>query len=133
MQDELALQCPPFRRRDQFAVNVAHRMQGAVQLILPEFEEAAHLRKVRRQIVILPDVGLEDRRMIGAISQRAGRAGTLTLTTILALGLIGCAAQQQTAATPAETALADDREAERPRGGAPVGVRGRDEYGVASG
>src|SRR5262245_56532423 len=49
----------------QFAMRHAHGMQGAIQLVLPEGQEAAKLGKLWEQIVVLPDIGLQQPAMVG--------------------------------------------------------------------
>jgi len=49
----------PFAGADHFAVRELHRMQRAVDFALPEFDEFKQLRMVRRQIILLPDEGIE--------------------------------------------------------------------------
>src|SRR6516225_3922970 len=41
-----------------------HRVERTVELLLPEGEEILQRRELRKQIVILPDVGLQQRGMI---------------------------------------------------------------------
>ena len=55
MQHELAVDVAPFVRRDQPLVRVAHRMQRAFELCLPEFDESEQHREFRGEIVVLPD------------------------------------------------------------------------------
>ena len=50
----------------QFAMRNAHRMQRALELLLPEGQEAVQFGKFGEQIVVLPDIGLEQPAMIGA-------------------------------------------------------------------
>src|SRR5579863_3468607 len=40
------------------------RMQGTVQLLAPERQKFHQGRKLRRKIIVLPDIGLEQQRMI---------------------------------------------------------------------
>lgn len=40
---------------------VANRMQRTIEGSLPEIQKLAHFGKVRGKIVILPDIGLQDR------------------------------------------------------------------------
>ncbi len=58
MQPKLAVDRLELGRLDQLAMRHLHRMQRALQLLLPEGEEALQLGKLREQVVILPDVGL---------------------------------------------------------------------------
>src|ERR1043166_5748594 len=41
-----------------------HRVEGAIELFLPKGEEILECREFRKQIVILPDIGLQQRGMI---------------------------------------------------------------------
>ena len=50
-----------------------HRVEPPVEALLPEIQEFAQLRKFGLQIVVLPDVGLHDRRMIGQTVENIGR------------------------------------------------------------
>ena len=45
-------------------MNVADRVQRSVQLLLPELQEALHLGKIRGQIVLLPEVALQQGRVV---------------------------------------------------------------------
>ena len=64
VQPELAVDRPQLGRLDQLAVRHLHRMQRAVELLHPEGEEALQLGKFREQVVVLPDVGLQQPRMV---------------------------------------------------------------------
>jgi hypothetical protein len=50
---------------DQLAMRDAHRMQRALELLLPEGQEAVQFGKFGEQIVVLPDIGLQQPAMIG--------------------------------------------------------------------
>jgi hypothetical protein len=65
VQREFAVDRLEFCRLDQLAMRHAHRMQGAIQLLLPEGQDAVQLRELGEQIVVLPDVGLQQPAMIG--------------------------------------------------------------------
>ena len=41
-----------------------HRVEGAIEFFLPKGEEILECREFRKQIVILPDIGLQQRGMI---------------------------------------------------------------------
>src|SRR5690606_31596591 len=74
MQDELALERAPFAGRNHLPMDVTHRVQRAIQLLLPKLQKALHLREVGRKIVVLPDVALQEGGMIGhAIEDLGGR------------------------------------------------------------
>jgi len=66
---ELRPGMPHFRRADDAAAAHDDRMQLALDLFLPEIEKTAQLGKSRREVVILPDKTLQQRRMI----RQAGR------------------------------------------------------------
>jgi hypothetical protein len=66
VQPEFPVDCFDLRRLDQFAMRNAHRMQRALELLLPEGQEAVQFGKFGAQIVVLPDIGLEQPAMIGA-------------------------------------------------------------------
>jgi hypothetical protein len=51
-------------RLDQLLMRHLHRMQGALQLLLPKGKEALQLRKIRKQIVVLPNIRLQRPAMI---------------------------------------------------------------------
>jgi len=57
---ELSFDTSPFVRTDQPLVGIADGMERPVELRLPEAQELLHLRKIRCEIVVLPDVGLQD-------------------------------------------------------------------------
>src|SRR3569833_1052728 len=50
-----------------------HRMQRTVELLLPESEEVAQRRKLRKHVVVLPDIGLQQRAMIRHPVENLGR------------------------------------------------------------
>jgi hypothetical protein len=66
MQPKLAVHRADLRRLDQPRVRHRHRVQRAFELFQPEIEEFVERRKHRAEIVILPDVGLQQPGMIGA-------------------------------------------------------------------
>jgi K+-transporting ATPase A subunit len=63
---EFPVDCFDLCRLYQFAMRNAHRMQRALELLLPEGQEAVQFGKFGEQIVVLPDIGLEQPAMIGA-------------------------------------------------------------------
>jgi hypothetical protein len=65
VQPEFPVDCFDLRRLDQFAMRDAHGMQRALELLLPEGQEAVQFGKFGEQIVVLPDIGLEQPAMIG--------------------------------------------------------------------
>jgi hypothetical protein len=60
VQFEFTVDAPPLVWADQALVAVANRMQRPIEGSLPEIQEFAHFRKVGSEIVILPDIGLQD-------------------------------------------------------------------------
>src|SRR5215470_723872 len=65
VQPEYAADRPDLGRRDQARMRDTHRMQRAFELGLPEFEEPVEFGEARVQIVVLPDVGLEQPGVVG--------------------------------------------------------------------
>jgi putative transcriptional regulator len=55
---------PPFGRGHETGRCHPHRMQPAFEVTLPELEKPVQHRELRRHVVILPDIGLQDGRMI---------------------------------------------------------------------
>src|ERR1700722_8541166 len=64
MQAKLAVDGANFRWLDQPRMGHCHRMQRALELFQPEIEEFVQRRKVRAEIVVLPDVGLQEPGMV---------------------------------------------------------------------
>ena len=60
MEFKFAFDTAPFVRADQTLVGVADGMQWSIEAGLPEVEELVHLGKVGRQIIVLPDIGLQN-------------------------------------------------------------------------
>src|SRR5689334_9640015 len=81
VQSEFAADRLELRRLDQLAVSHLHGMQWPLKLFLPEREKTLQLRKLGEQIVILPDVGLQQPAMIGTPVQDVG--GRQAITTDL--------------------------------------------------
>ena len=92
VQPELAVDRADFGRLDQPRMRNRHRMQRALELLQPEIEEFVQHRKIRAEIVVLPDISLKQPRDDPAAdkecwrwsirSLRAG-AGSLLKTTLL--------------------------------------------------
>src|SRR6266571_2715143 len=72
MQPEHPVDRAQLGRLDQARMGDRHRVQRPVELLLPECEEALEDRKVRAQIVVLPDIGLQQPGMVGAAIEDAG-------------------------------------------------------------
>lgn len=60
LQLELTLDPAPFVWSDQTLVGIADGMQRPVEARLPEVQKLVHFRKIRRKIIVLPDIGLQD-------------------------------------------------------------------------
>ncbi len=54
---------------DQIAVRDAHGVQRAFQFFLPERQKTMQLGEFREQVVVLPNVGLQQPAMIGTAVQ----------------------------------------------------------------
>src|ERR1700733_6962745 len=65
VQPELAVDRADLRRLDQPRVRHRHRVQRALKLLQPEIEELVELRKCRAEIVVLPDISLQQPGVIG--------------------------------------------------------------------
>src|SRR5690242_9782762 len=81
MQHELAADRFQLRRLDQLAMRDLDGVQGPLELVLPELEEARELGEFGEEVVGLPDKGLEQPMMIGTPVQdlRGGQAVALEL------------------------------------------------------
>src|SRR5689334_11181710 len=64
MQPEHAIDGAQFSRLDQLGMRDADGIERALELVLPELQEILERGKFRKQIVVLPDVGLQQRRVI---------------------------------------------------------------------
>lgn len=60
VQLELTIDTPPFVGPDQALMAVVDRVQRTIEGRSPEVKEPVHLGKIGSQIVVLPDVGLEN-------------------------------------------------------------------------
>ena len=82
MKLELALDTSPFVRTDEPLVGIADGVERPVKLRLPEAKELVHLRKIRCEIIVLLDVGLQDGFEIGNAVEdmRGGQPITVELT-----------------------------------------------------
>lgn len=78
MQKHLSLQMFPVRRTKQLAVNIDHRMQRTVDLLLPELYEVVQHGEIWRDIIILPDKELQQMRMIRHVVEKLCRCQTVT-------------------------------------------------------
>ena len=64
MQPELALDEAELCRRDQPAVRHANAEERAVEIGVPEIEEVEELGEVRGEVVVLPDIALQQLRVV---------------------------------------------------------------------
>jgi hypothetical protein len=64
MQPEHAVDGAQFGGLDQLGVSDRHGEQRSLQRLFPEAEEILQRRKFGKQIVVLPDIGLQQRGMI---------------------------------------------------------------------
>jgi hypothetical protein len=83
MQPELGANHPAFGGADEPLVRDRHGVQRAVQFALPEIEEAEQLGELRRQIVLLPDKGLQQIRMIRIPIEDMGRGQAIAPELLL--------------------------------------------------
>lgn len=72
LQPEFAAHRAEIGGSDQILVGDGDPEQLAVELRLPEGEELVELGKARGEIVVLPDVFLQDRGMVGQAVENAG-------------------------------------------------------------
>src|SRR5690606_22602790 len=73
VQRKLPAHIAPLGGRYQFLVRVADRMERPFQFRLPEIDEPDQGRKFRRQIVVLPDIALQDMGVVGHVIEYFGR------------------------------------------------------------
>jgi hypothetical protein len=64
MQPEHAVDGAQLGRLDQLGMGDGDGEQGSLELLLPEREKILQRRKIRKQILILPDVSLQQRGVI---------------------------------------------------------------------
>ena len=69
MQPEFPADRLELRRLDQLAMRHVYRMQRALELLHPERQKALQLGKFGKEIVVLPDIGLQQPAMIGTSIQ----------------------------------------------------------------
>src|SRR5215216_6670846 len=81
VEAEFAVDGAHFRRPDEARVGDRHRVQRAFQRSLPEEEKLLQQRERRAQIVILPDVALQQPGMVGTPIEdmRGGQAVAVEL------------------------------------------------------
>src|SRR5215471_4601739 len=66
MQSEFAVDRAELGGSYQARVGDRDRMKRSLELVLPEGEEFLQLRKLGPQVVVLPDVGLQQPAVVGA-------------------------------------------------------------------
>src|ERR1700746_2377003 len=64
MQAEHAVDGAQLRGLDQLGMRDSDREQRSLELFLPEAQEIRQRREFRKQVVVLPDIGLQQRRMV---------------------------------------------------------------------
>jgi hypothetical protein len=65
VQSELAIKGMDLCRFDELCMADEHTVQGPVEAFAPKPQKLEQGRKVRGEIVVLPDVGLEQARVVG--------------------------------------------------------------------
>src|SRR5262245_7489853 len=65
MQTKFAVDGAQLRGLDQARVRDDHRVQWPLELFEPKRQKPVQHRKPRTQIVVLPDIRLQERRMVG--------------------------------------------------------------------
>src|SRR6516162_6633364 len=79
MQPEDTVDGAQFRRLDQSRVGNHHGMQRPLELALPKNQEFLQAREVRAQIVVLPNIRLEQPAMVWTAVVDVGRGQTVAL------------------------------------------------------
>src|ERR1700704_4854117 len=79
VQPELAVDCANLGRLDQAGMRDRDRVQRPLELLQPEGEEAVEDREFGTQIVVLPQIGLQQRRMIGHPVENMSRGEPVAL------------------------------------------------------
>ena len=64
MNAQDAIHNPPFRALDQVLVGDPHGVQPCLDLLVPITQEATQFGEARCHVVILPDIELQQRRVI---------------------------------------------------------------------
>src|SRR5579884_2298932 len=73
MQPELAVDSADFGWLDQLGMRHCDRVEGALQLLQPEIQKLVELGEPRTEVVILPDVGLQNVPIVRQAIQDMGR------------------------------------------------------------
>ena len=73
MKAELTIGKFHFSRGDQALVGHKHRMKLAIKIVTPEMQKFIEHGKARRDIIFLPDIGLQQLGMIGHVIENLCR------------------------------------------------------------
>src|SRR5439155_19527555 len=65
MQTKFAVDCAQLGGLDQPRMRDNHRVQGSLELFEPKRQKAIEHREPGTQVVVLPDIRLEERGMVG--------------------------------------------------------------------
>src|SRR5262249_54230308 len=79
VQPKHAIDRLEIRRLDQARMRDDDRVQRPLELLLPEGEKLLQLRKFRKQIVVLPDIALQQPLLIGPAVNDLRRRQAVTL------------------------------------------------------
>ena len=79
MQLEFRVIMREFARADQFLMGNRDLIKFAFQMRFPETQEFLEHREARRQIELLPDVGLQQGRVIGHVVENFRRGETVIM------------------------------------------------------
>jgi hypothetical protein len=94
VQPELAIQRPELGRFDELGMANHDTMQRPIELFAPKHQEFEQHRKLRREIIVLPDISLQQPRMIGQMIEdtRGGKplSGKLLDKIGMRFDLFGC-------------------------------------------
>src|SRR5438067_8609290 len=71
IQQKLTVECPDLGRLDELCMTDHHAMQRPIELLLPESQEFDQNRELRCNVVVLPDVGLQQARIVGQMIKNA--------------------------------------------------------------
>src|SRR4051812_47290880 len=88
MNVDLSRDGPEFGRADQLRMGDGDGMERSSQFPLPEFQKIDEHREARSKIVVLPDISLQEHRMIRHPVEYLGRRQPVTLH--LADEILGC-------------------------------------------
>src|ERR1700720_3072516 len=93
VQPELAVHRADFGGPDQARMRDRHREERPFELLEPEPQEAVERRKSRAEIVVLPDIGLQQGGMIGKPVEDLRRRQTVAVELapkIARCNVLGC-------------------------------------------